>query len=111
MDDIFKFADYVIKSWNDFRKWYDYENGKEIYAKYIKQAEKENLMLLETRVVADIWRKYKPLHGDEKIKIHLEQAVWLTLCLEWGEDSEVRFCYSNDEVHVINERLFLRAVI
>ena len=56
------------------------------------------LNLMETKVIVDAWRaNIKNLTPN--MALAFEQACWLTLRIEWGDDVQIYFDYDKKNVH------------
>lgn len=55
------------------------------------------LKLTETRIIVDAWRDRIGKIGPE-LALAFEEACWLTLRIEWGDDVEILFDYKNKKV-------------
>lgn len=88
--DIFEQAMKISSVSDELRNWYRFEGGRSQLFKKKQKEIKEALSLVETRAICDVWKNnFDKI--DPKTRIILEQCCYLTLCIEWGEDSVILF--------------------
>lgn len=90
-------AEVVESAWLSFKKWFDFFGGKELYKKQEREQKQSELNLLETKLISSVWKeKHKSLNPETLIQ--LEQCIYLTLLIEWGDDAKCFFDYEKSEI-------------
>jgi len=84
-------------AWLNFKKWFEFYGGREYFKKQEQDQKQSELNLFETKLISSVWKeKHKDL--DAQTLIQLEQCIYLTLLIEWGDDAKCFFDYDLGEI-------------
>ena len=84
-------------AWLNFKKWFEFYGGKEYFKKQERDQKQSELNLFETKLISSVWKEKHKILNPETL-IQLEQCVYLTLLIEWGDDAKCFFDYENSSI-------------
>lgn len=90
-------AEIVEKSWLSFKKWFEFFGGREVLKKQELQEKNLALSLSETKEISTVWKEKNKILDPETL-MRLEECIYLTLLIEWGDDAKCFFDYEKNEI-------------
>lgn len=84
-------------AWLNFKRWFEFFGGKEYFMRQEQDQKRSGINLFETKLISSVWKEKHKILNPETL-VQLEQCVYLTLLVEWGENAKCFFDYDKSEI-------------